>query len=65
MQPERMSLYGTALWERLTEEQRIELSRHEVASVASVGLWFEMILMQMMLKDLYTTTRRTRGRTTR
>ena len=32
MQPERMSLYGTQLWEGLTEEQRIELSKHEVAS---------------------------------
>ena len=40
---------GTAL----SEEQRIELSRHEVASLASVGLWFELILMQMMLRDLY------------
>ena len=53
MQPERMSLYGTHLWERLTEEQRIELSKHEVASIASVGLWFELLLMQMMLRDLY------------
>jgi hypothetical protein len=53
MQPERMSLYGTATWDRLSDEQRIELSRHEVASVASVGLWFELILMQMMVRDLY------------
>jgi hypothetical protein len=53
MQPERMSLYGTGLWEALSEEQRIELSRHEVASIASVGLWFELLLMQMMLRDLY------------
>jgi hypothetical protein len=53
MQPERMSLYGTPLWDRLSEEQRIELSRHEVASISSVGLWFELILMQMMVRDLY------------
>ena len=53
MQPERMSLYGTALWDRLSDEQQIELSRHEVASIASVGLWFELLLMQMMLRDLY------------
>src|SRR5690348_5785398 len=26
MQPERMTLYGTPLWESLTDEQRIELS---------------------------------------
>jgi hypothetical protein len=53
MQPERMSLYGTMLWDRLSEEQRIELSKHEVASVASVGLWFEILLMQLLLKEVY------------
>ena len=53
MQPERMSLYGTALWDGLGEEQQLELSKHEVASIASVGLWFELLLMQMMLRDLY------------
>jgi hypothetical protein len=53
MQPERMSLYGTHLWDRLSEDQRLELSFHEVASVASVGLWFELLLMQMMLRDAY------------
>jgi hypothetical protein len=53
MQPERMSLYGTDLWEQLSEEERIELSKHEVASVASVGLWFEILLMQLLLKDVY------------
>ena len=53
MQPERMSLYGTHLWDRLTDEERITLSHHEVASIASVGLWFEILLMQMMLRDLY------------
>jgi hypothetical protein len=53
MQPERLSLYGTDLWDRMSEEQRIELSKHEVASISSVGLWFELILMQMMVRDLY------------
>ncbi len=53
MQPERMSLFGTPLWDALSEDQRIELSRHEVASISSVGLWFELILMQMMVRDLY------------
>jgi len=49
----RVSLYGTDLWERLSHEQRVELSRHEVASVATAGIWFEMILMQMLLRDTY------------
>ncbi|WP_026448834.1 AurF N-oxygenase family protein [Actinopolyspora mortivallis] len=49
----RSTLYGTPLWERLTEEQRIELTKHEFASIASNGLWFEVLLMQMLLKDFY------------
>ena len=53
MQPERMSLYGTPLWRRLSEEQRIELSLHEVASMVSVGIWFEVVLMQILLRDAY------------
>ncbi len=51
--PERCSLYGTDLWEHLTEAQRIELSKHEVASIASVGVWFELILMQMLIRHAY------------
>jgi hypothetical protein len=53
MQPERMSLYGTRLWDTLSEEQQKELSKHEVASIASVGLWFEIVLMQLLLKEVY------------
>ena len=50
---ERVSLYGTELWETLTEQQRIELSRHELASVASTGLWFEIILIEMLARWAY------------
>jgi P-aminobenzoate N-oxygenase AurF len=50
MPPERMSLYGTALWDGLTPEQRIELSKHEIASIMSVGLWFEIVLIQMLTR---------------
>ena len=53
MQPERLSLYGTPTWDAMSPEQRVELSRHEIASIASVGLWFEIILMQMMVRELY------------
>jgi hypothetical protein len=49
----RVSLYGTELWEGLTEEQRRTLSVHELCSVARIGLWFEMILMQMLLRYSY------------
>ena len=53
MPENRVSLYGTELWERMTPEQRIELGKHEACSVASVGLWFETLLMQRLLKDFY------------
>jgi hypothetical protein len=53
MPPERLSLYGTYLWDLLTEEQRKELSRQEVACVASIGIWFEAILMQMLIRYAY------------
>lgn len=53
MRPERMSLYGTRLWDGLDETQRIELSKHEVASIASVGLWFELVLMKLLVNDAY------------
>jgi len=50
---ERVSLYGTRLWDELTDQQRIELSRHELASIAGTGLWFEIILIQMLARYAY------------
>ncbi|MGQ0846159.1 MAG: AurF N-oxygenase family protein [Sporichthyaceae bacterium] len=50
---QHVSLYGTALWEELSEEQRIELSKHEIVSGMSVGLWFEVILMQLLSRYVY------------
>jgi hypothetical protein len=51
--PHRCSLYGTELWEKMTEEQRITLTRHEVASIAGLGVWFETILMQLLIRGYY------------
>ncbi|WP_181779620.1 AurF N-oxygenase family protein [Pseudonocardia pini] len=51
--PEWSTLFGTAYWSELSEAQRRELTRQESASVASTGIWFEMILQQMMLRDFY------------
>jgi hypothetical protein len=51
--PERSSLYGTRLWDGLTEQQRITLTRHEVASIAGLGVWFETILMQLLIRGYY------------
>jgi hypothetical protein len=50
---ERVSLYGTELWARMTPQQRVELSRHEMASVAGTGLWFEIILIQLLARYAY------------
>ncbi len=51
--PEWSTLYGTSYWNELTEAQRKELTRQEAASVASTGIWFEMILQQLILRDIY------------
>ncbi len=51
--PERSSLYGTDLWAAMTHEQRVELTKHEVASAASAGVWFETILMRMLTREFY------------
>ncbi|WP_236796236.1 diiron oxygenase [Amycolatopsis sp. GM8] len=51
--PEWSTLYGTPYWAELTPAQRRELTRQEAASVASTGIWFEMILQQLMLRDFY------------
>ncbi|MER6391582.1 diiron oxygenase [Streptomyces sp. NPDC001523] len=50
--PERLSLYGTPLWEGMDEQQRIELSRHEFASLAGMGGWLELCLIQMLARYL-------------
>jgi hypothetical protein len=51
--PEWSTLYGTTYWDEMTPEQQRELTRQEAASVASTGIWFEMILQQMVLRDFY------------
>ncbi|HYU58784.1 MAG TPA: diiron oxygenase [Actinomycetota bacterium] len=57
--PHRSSLYGTHLWDRLDQDRRVLLTRHEVASIASVGIWFETILLQMMARHIYNLDPRT------
>jgi hypothetical protein len=49
--PEWSTLFGTAYWSELTEAQQRELTRQESASVANTGIWFEMILQQMVLRE--------------
>jgi P-aminobenzoate N-oxygenase AurF len=47
-----VSLYGTPLWETMTHEQRIELSRQELVNTLSAGIWFENILNQALLRKM-------------
>lgn len=49
----RASLYGTTLWEGLSPEQRVVLSKHEAASQCSLGIWFETLFMAMLLRHHY------------
>jgi hypothetical protein len=37
----------------MPEEQRMDLARHEAASLASLGIWFEIILMQLLVRHIY------------
>src|SRR4051812_43839495 len=53
LSPEWSTLYGTPLWDSLTEEQRVTLTIHEYCSISGVGIWFECLLMQLVLKDIY------------
>jgi hypothetical protein len=50
--PRVCSLYGTDLWNSLSEEQRIEMSRQEMANILSVGIWFENLLNRALLQRL-------------
>jgi hypothetical protein len=51
--PEAGSLYETALWDGLSPDQQIELTKHEVASMASFGIWSELALMQILIQHAY------------
>lgn len=53
LNPEWSTLYGTALWDEMTEQQRIDLTRHEVGSIMSTGIWFEGMLQHMILRSQY------------
>jgi len=51
--PEFLPLYGTAVWDSMAEADRILYSKHESAALCAAGIWFENILMQLMLHHLY------------
>jgi hypothetical protein len=53
LSPEWSSLHGTPMWDQLTQAQRITLTTHEMCSISGVGIWFECLLMQLVLRDVY------------
>ncbi len=46
----RVSLYGTKLWERMSDEQKAELGRHEIVSILSFGIYAENLLSSALLR---------------
>ena len=50
--PKVVSLYGTPMWDEMTREQQIELSRQELVNTLSAGIWFENILNQALLRNI-------------
>ncbi len=50
--PETLPLFGTPLWDAMTDTARYEYSRHEAAALCGAGIWFENVLMQVVLRHL-------------
>jgi len=50
--PELLALFGTPVWDAMTETERIAYSRHEAAAMLAAGIWFENALMQIVLRHL-------------
>src|SRR5271155_5757556 len=50
--PRLVSLYDTPMWDEMTREQQIELSRQEVVNTLSAGIWFENMLNQSLLRTI-------------
>ena len=50
--PELLPLYGTTAWDAMDQADRIAYSRHETAALCGAGIWFENVLMQVVLRHL-------------
>lgn len=50
--PRLVSLCGTPVWEAMSREEQIELSRQELVNTLSAGIWFENILNQALLRKM-------------
>lgn len=50
---EHLPLYGTAVWDTMSEPDRRRYSRHECAAMFATGIWLENILMRVVARYLY------------
>lgn len=50
--PELLTLFGTTVWDAMSQLERITYSRHETAAMFGAGIWFENALMQIVLRHL-------------
>src|SRR5690242_5909015 len=48
MPPQCVSLYETPLWDRMSLAQQVELSKREMASTMSYGIYAELMLIQAL-----------------
>lgn len=51
--PELSTLYGTPLWDRMSEDERINLTRHEVSGIMGFAIYLEISLQQIFLRDQF------------
>ncbi len=49
----RCTLYGTSLWDSLSVEQKINVSREELGSNLALGVWTEWMLLQAVARYSY------------
>ncbi|KXP14896.1 AurF N-oxygenase family protein [Tsukamurella pseudospumae] len=52
--PHMCTLYGTDIWNAMSREEQIALSKQEMVNLLSMGIWFENLLNRLLLRDLLT-----------
>ena len=50
--PHLVSVYGTRLWDSLTEQQKTELGKHELVNILTLGVYAECALSMLMFRDI-------------
>src|SRR5260370_4811879 len=50
--PEVLPLYGTTVWDSMSEARRIPYSPHDASARSAARIWFEHVLMQPLPRHL-------------